>query len=314
MFSELKNICEDTGLGFSDEHSALYGKKNGFGVTVTDTDDIYEVKVFCVRPFDLEEQISALVSDVGESLPKNTVKSLSLEASFVCLRLEKSCLLQENIVYLIGALDKLTSGLGELEAEGSEPYLPVVKRTGRELPAKKEMKIKLGFDMRSVIGLFGALIGAAAMTVIAVLIVNVRFEINTFGLAFEVSTYVLSAATVAVIFADYRFLAKKLDACGVIACPVLSVISVILAGLGAGVKVYSQALDIPFMAALRTYSDYLSKEQDIDRFVAGYITRGLVLAVIASIVVCIWYFRRHPDEMILTEKAVTEGDGKQSKR
>ena len=94
----------------------------------------------------------------------------------------------------------------------------------------------------------------------------------------------------------------------------LSVISVILAGLGAGVKVYSQVLDIPFMAALRTYSDYLSKEQDIDRFVAGYITRGLVLAVIASIVVCIWYFRRHPDEMILTEKAVTEGDGKQSKR
>lgn len=313
MFSELKNICAETGLDFSDEHTALAGKMHGFGVTVTDSGDIYEVKVFCVRPFECETEVTALISALGEHLPKNTLMKQSCEARFVCAELAKCNLLQENIVHLIGFIDGLTSGISALGIQAGEPSLPVIKRVSASTAATKRGKIKLGFDARSLIGLLGAVVGAAAMAVIAVLIVNVKLEIDTFGLAFEVSGYILSGSTVAVVFADYRFLARKLDACGVIACPVLSLISVVFAGIGSGVKACSQLEGSTFMQVLRELPQYLASHTEIESFVVGYITRGILLAVLASIGICIFYFNRHPDEMILTEKTVSDDSKKADK-
>ena len=142
------------------------------------------------------------------------------------------------------------------------------------------------------------------MIVISILTVDAKAEADAFGLSFEVSTYILSALTTAVIFADYRFLARKLDACGIMTCPVLSVISVILSGLGAGVRACAKLAQVSFMTVLRDYPRYLEFDTDgfIDKFTAGYITRGLLLAVIASIGFCVVYFERHPDETVLSEK------------
>ena len=307
MFSELKNICDETGLSFSDERTALYGEKRGFGVTVADTDEGYDVRFFCERPFEREKEIFPIMNELAESLPKNTIIRQTCEVGYVCVLLEKYSLMQENIVCLVEFLDKLAVRLKDLQLDGKPYTFPRAPKAVGKKPDKDEVRVKLGFDRRSILGLFGALLGAAAMTVIAILIVNVKSEVDAFGLAFEVSTYILSAATVFVVFADYRFLARKLDAAGILACPLLSLVSVTLAGFGAGAKACAQIAGVSFMQALRDYPEYLAAAPEVDKFTAGYITRGIVLAVVASILFCVFYFERHPDETVLTEKVRSAG-------
>ncbi len=306
MFSELSIIAAEAGLSFSGEHTALYGEKRGFGVVVSDRGGRYIADIFCEAPDVRKADISALISSLGEGLPKNTLLSQSLGHETVTAVLDGYSLLQENAVYLIEFLDKLTDGLSELGL-AAKPYrffteaVPSVPQ-----PAASVKRVKLGFDLRSVLGIVGALIGAAAMIVIAVLLVNVKAETDAFGLSTEISAYILSGATAAVVFADYRFLARKLDACGVIVCPVLTVSAVILSGLGAGVKALAQLSGAGFMTVLRDYPAYLASAPETDGFVMGYITRGTVLAAVACIAFCVYYFNRHPDETILTEKVISD--------
>ena len=312
MFSELGGITEETGLAFDDAHTALCGEMHGFGVTVTDTGERYIVEIFCERPFEREREVFPVVTRLGEGLPKNTVFSQSCEVSCVRAELDRYSLLQENIVYLAEFLDKLTGELAALGFAGKPYSFPRAKKQSPEELPKDAVKVKLGFDLRSIIGVLGAVIGAAAMVVISVLSVNADFEINTLELRFEVSTYILSGITAVVIFADYRFLARKLDACGVIVCPVLTLAAVVLSGLGAGVKACAAFAEISFMSALRQFPEYLAQYESIGSFMFGYITRGIVLAVVACVLIYIFYFTRHPDETIKTEKVIIREESKKN--
>ena len=308
MFSELGGITEETGLEYSVERASLFGETRGFGVIVTDTGDRYAVKVFCERPFERETLIFPLVTALGEGLPKNTVMSQFCEVGYVGVELDKYSLLQENIVYLPEFLDKLTGELEKLGLAGAPYSFPREKQvTADEVPAGS-VRVKLGFDFRSVLGVLGALLGASAMVVIAILAVDAKFEIDTFGLRFEISTYILSAITAAVVFMDYRFLARKLDACGVIVCPLLTLAAVILSGLGAGVRACAKLAEVSFLSALRSFPQYLSENEDIGSFVFGYITRGVILAVVACILIYIFYFSRHQDETEKSEKIVPKDE------
>lgn len=308
MFSELSGITAETGLSFSGQHCALYGTLHGFGVTVTDRDGRYTADIFCEKPSDSSADISALISGLGESLPKNALISQSCGIETVTAELDKCSLLQENVIYLIGFLDKLTEGLGALGIAGKEYRFFAEQKLSGAASAEEGYRVKLGFDLRSVLGIVGAVIGAAAMVVISVLLVNADVEITAFGLSFEVSAYILSGITAVVVFADYRFLARKLDACGVMICPVLTVLAVILSGLGAGVRACAKFAGVSFMQALRDYASLLAGYPEVDKFVTGYITRGVVLSVVAAIVICIYYFNRHPDETVRSEKVVTKDE------
>ena len=86
-----------------------------------------------------------------------------------------------------------------------------------------------------------------------------------------------------VVFADYRFLAHKLDACGVLTCPVLTVLAVVLSGLGAGVRACAKFAGISFIQAFGDYASLLEEYPEVDKFVTGYMTRGAVLSVVAAI-------------------------------
>ena len=302
VFSELKNICAETGLSFSDERTALCGEMRGFGVTVSETDDGFDIRFFCERPFERETEIFPVITALAGKLPRNALLSQSCEVGHIRVLLDKHCLMQEKIVLLAEFLGALAEKLDELRLVGKPYSFPRAVKAEQAKAGKDDVRVKLGFDRRSVFGLLGALLGAAAMTVISILIVDVKSEVSAFGLAFEVSTYILSAATVFVVFADYRFISRKLDAAGIIACPLLSAGAVVLAGFGAGIKACAQLTGVSFMQALRNYPTYLAEAPDVDKFVAGYITRGLVLAVVASIIFCVVYFERHPDETVLSEK------------
>jgi len=308
LFSELENITAETGLSFSGEHTALYGKMRGFGVTVSDRDGRYIADIFCDKPAGRSAEIAELITGLGESLPKNALISQSCGIGTVTAELDKYSLLQENVIYLIGFLDKLTEGLVSLGAVGGEYRFYADAKPAETAVNGDAVKVKLGFDIRSVLGIAGAVIGAAAMIVIAVLAVRADIEITAFGLSTEISAYILSGITALVVFADYRFLARKLDACGVIVCPLLTVLAVIVSGLGAGVKACAGFAGVSFMQAIRDYAALLADYPEADSFVTGYITRGAVLAVVASIGFCVFYFNRHPDETIRSEKVVSRDE------
>ena len=308
MFSELSGITAETGLAFSGEHTALYGEMRGFGVTVSDRAGRYIVDVFCEKPSERSADISSLISGLGDSLPKNSLISQSCGMETVTAELDAYSLLQENVIYLIGFLDKLTEGLELLGLGGAAYRFFAAAKPAEQSTGENELRVKLGFDLRSVLGIIGALIGAAAMVVIAVLTVRADVEITAFALSTEISAYILSGVTAAVVFADYRFLARKLDACGVITCPMLTVLAVILSGLGAGVKACAAFAGVSFMQALGDYAALLTEYPEADGFVTGYITRGVVLAAVASIGICVFYFSRHPDETIRSERIVSRNE------
>ncbi len=326
MFSELAGIADETGLEFDGEDT-LYGYKRGYGVTVTETGDYYRVRLFCELPSVSpdggaperagEKELIGAASELGEGLPKNAVRALSYEDGSVIVLLDKYCLFQENVVYLIGFLDKLAGACESLGLKGSS-YITrrsaAAKSPAAVKPEKGEVLIKLGFDGRSILGVLGALIGAAAMVVIAVLTVNADLEINTFELKFEISTYILSAITAAVVFADYRFIARKLDACGVIVCPVFTLAAVVLSGLGVGVRACAKFAEVSFMEALRGFPSYLERFESVGSFMLGYISRGVILAVVACVVIYIFYFNRHPDETMRSERIASENENPFGKR
>lgn len=313
MFTELSGITEETGLSFDGE-SRLYGYIETVGIVVSDIADKgeYRIDMFvsanCAAP-ENAGRITPLVNSLAEGLPKNTVMSQSCADRYIRVVLNKYELLQENIVYLTEFLRKLAFGIEELGFEGDDYKVlyDIEPKSDAELP-KDAVRIKLGFDLRSMAGAVGAVIGAAAMVVIAILTVNADIEITAFGLRFEISTYILSALTAIVVFADYSFIARKLDAFGSVICPVLVCAAVVLSGFGTSVKACARAEQISFMQALRTLPELLMKYPDVESFMFGYITRGLVLAAVACVFIYIFYFSRHPDETIKPEKIITKDD------
>ena len=322
MFTELSGITEETGLSFDGEGS-LYGYIGKYGTVVSDIsgNGIYRVDMFFSAGdapelrSERKAAVTELVNSLAESLPKNTVMSQSCEDGYVRVDLDRYSLLQENVVYLTEFLDKLADGLGDIMPEGADYKLlyDIAPQPAEKIP-DGAVRVRLGFDGRSVLGILGALIGAAAMVVIAVLTVNADLEISTFELKFEVSTYILSAITAAVIFADYRFIARKLDACGVIVCPVFTLGAVVLSGLGAGVRACAKFAEVSFMDALRGFPDYLARYEAVGSFMFGYITRGLILAVVACIGICIFYFSRHPEETVRSERIAANDENPFGKR
>lgn len=310
MFTELSGITEESGLSFDGENR-LCGYIGSYGTVVSDIpgNGIYRVDMFfspgCPPELHSERKaaVTELVNSLAESLPKNTVISQSCADDHVRVDLNRYSLLQENIIYLTEFLDKLADGLGGIMPKGDEYKLlyDIEPEPAAKVP-EGAVRVKLGFDGRSVLGILGALLGAAAMVVIAVLTVNADLEINTFELKFEVSTYILSAITAAVVFADYRFIARKLDACGVIVCPLLTLGAVVLSGLGSGVRACAKFAEVSFMDALRGFPEYLERYEVIGSFIFGYITRGLIFAVVACIAVYIFYFSRHPEETVRSER------------
>lgn len=314
-FSELKLIAGDTGLDFDGSFPALIGEREGLGVTVTDTDGIYEIRIFAEDIFKSEKELFSAVCRLSESLPKNTMLNQSCEVGYLSVKLDKFRLLQENIVYLKEFLDKLTLEISEKKLSGMKPVLPkktVV--TEKSLP-KNARRLKLGFSKESLFGFIGAVIGAIAVTALAIFVITPETEETLMSVSFSVTfaPYIAAAAAALIIFSDYRFLARKLDAFGVIACPVLTILTVITSGFGITVKGIMNTLGISMNDAISGFPDYLSDNGILANFFGGYTMGGIILSVLASILIYIFYFNRHPEETESSEKIILEEEKKTKK-
>ncbi len=302
-FSELSLAERDAGLSYSAETLSLFGEKRGYGISVSDEGEEYVVKIYALLPVQSEKAASEAVAALAESLPKNAVNSQRCGADLIEIRLCRDLFLQENLPLLFDFLDALTAALVEAGIRGAPLRLPPKKA---ERVAEKEAcapKIRLSFDFRSVLGLLGALVGAAAMVFISSALVEVRTT-NSLGSAFaEIGSYILAAAAVFLIFSDYRFLARKLDAFGVIICPVLSVLCAFCSALLVTAKAYAALRGGTVLEALSGLGGLYEESPELAAFGGGYLAAGLVISVFSSVLYCLWYFHRHPDEMILSEKA-----------
>lgn len=313
-FSELRFASEETRLSFDSERVLLYGEKNGYGITVADRDGAYTVTVFSKEPYKLENEVIKAVAKLSESLPKNTIQKQVCEFGYIAVTLDKYPLLQENIVYLIDFLEKLTLAVKELGIAPDSYRLPKKEAAvTTDENNQNTKKIKLGFSKESVIGFIGAFVGAFAITVIAIMLGKINMDTEVYSLNSEITAYAVSIISAVVVFFDYRFLARKLDAFGIITCPILIVASVFVSAFGIGIKTMAENEKITIGSALAGFSDYIVENEAVSQFIVGYLTRSAVIVVIACILICIFYFRKHPEEMYGKEKIVSEADEKPKK-
>ncbi len=307
-FSELKLISEDAGLEFDGSYPALIGEREGLGVTVTDTDGIYEIRIFAEDIFKSEKELFSAVCRLSESLPKNTMLNQSCEVGYLSVKLDKFRLLQENIVFLKEFLDKLTLEISEKKLKGTKASLPkkaVV--TEKSLP-KNARRLKLSFSKESLFGLIGAVLGAIAVTALAIFAITPETEEALMSVSFSLTfaPYIVAAAAAIIIFSDYRFLSRKLDAFGVILCPILTILTVVFSGFGITVKGLMNTLGIDIGTAIGGFPEYLSDNGILANFFGGYIMGGIILSVLASIFIYIFYFSRHPEETENSEKIILD--------
>lgn len=311
-FTELSLAEKDSGLSFDSSRRALTGKKRAYGVTVTDTGDEYTVKIFAEEPYRSEKEIAAAIISLSESLSKNTINSQCCEYGFVEVRMNKNCLLQEKLVLLIDFLDKLTEFMEESGISGSEPVLPpLVKEPERKPVSRGVRKIHLGFDFNSIKGLFGALIAVFAMTFISSFLITYKEDVSS--LAITISWWTTAAAATALIFFDYRFLAKKLDAFGIIICPLLAVLTSFLSTALIAAKSAAKLTGCTFAEGFDRIASVAEINTNFSNAMSMYLVESIIVSVAVSIAVCVWYFNRHPDEMFRTEIIAENSENKPQK-
>lgn len=293
-FSELSLAERDSGLSYDPETLSLCGEVGGFGVTVEDVDGEYKVKVYAEAPYLAEKDVLAAIRRLSEELPKNAVNGVLCEVCFAEVRLNRDFFLQENLPLIFGFIEKLTAALANAGIKGA-PAKPPEKSAHSPEKAEKSTwgkgKTKLG--LKSVKGVFGALVGAVAMTFIS----SSLIEAKAGSIITEIGSYVLTAGATLLIFFDYRFLAGKLDALGVIVCPVLSVLCSVLSALLATARAYAEVKGITAAEAFSSLSEIFANAPEIASAGAGYLSVGAVVSILSSILYCIWYFHKHPDEM-----------------
>lgn len=304
-FSELSLAARDMGLTYDEEAVALVGFLNNFGAVVLERGDEYILQIFAEKPHRFEDTIKNEICSLSESMPKNTINRQLCEIDRCEVHLRKSALLQENLALLVAFSETLTEKLGELGLVGKEPLKPekLPDEKPPAVPKKTERKIKLSFDFGSVKGLLGALIGAAAMMFITYSLVDLTTDSGVGSTFTELGGYILSAAATTLVFFDYRFLAKKLDAFGVIACPIISVVSSLFGSILVTAKAFAALTGTSVLTALASLDSLYEKSAELASAGGGYMAIGVVITVFASLLNCLWYFNKHPDEMTKTEKA-----------
>ena len=312
-FSELSLAEADSGLSYVAERMALIGNKLGYGTVVSDENDEYVVKIFAETPFKHEKEIAGIINKLSESLSKNTINNKLCEYGFIEIRLNKYCLLQENLVLLIDFLDKLTEQLTTLGIKGSNPQLPKIPQPEIEKQTDKNVKkINLRFDFNSIKGLFGALLAGFASIWIAQMLITVTPD-KTVPASATINSYVIAFITTALIFFDYRFLAKKIDAFGVIVCPVISVLTAVISSAAVAAKVISLIAGIPLIEGFSRIGGIYDFNEDAAHFVEVYFVAGILISILSSVIVCVYYFNRHPDEMLSNEIIIKNDDEKPKK-
>lgn len=309
-FSELEFLKDDFGLAWDSEKLCLYGSLNDYFVFVYDNSDIreYVVTIFYKVRSDVEESLKKEVTGLLNNMPKNSVVGRKDEVRYTSVRFNAAQLYQEKSVYLAQFVKELCNLANRLELvpiapdekerDMAAPPKAVIAPTEKKPVKKPKNAILKGFDKYSVKGLFGALAGGLAMTVIAASVT----AINPSNTGAYIASLVAGALIAAVVLADYLFFAKKIDIFGAIVCSLITIVCCFAAAdfgtlRGLYLAMRNIAPEVTLNMTMENWSYYQIFFPEVtDRFTL-MLVQNYLSAILASVLFFTLYFRVHQGVM-----------------
>ncbi len=309
-FSELEFLKDEIGLDWNGEKLCLCGVLKDYPVFVFDHSDKreYVVVIFCKVRADAEESFKKGITDLLVPMPKNCVIGRTDETRYISVRFNAGLLYQENSVYLAQFVDGLC---GLAESLDLVPITPDEKEreffsrqeTADSTTEKKPLKnsknaVLKGFDKNSIKGLFGAVVGGGAMTVIAAIVT----AINPSNIGAMIASWAAGALIAAVVLADYWFFAKKIDIFGSVACSLVTAVCCFFAadyGTLRGLYLAMRHIDfsVTLNSTMANWSYYAVLFPEVtDRF-SLMLIQNYLSAIAASVLFFTLYFRKNQGVM-----------------
>lgn len=327
-FSELEFLKDETGLEWDGERLCLYGALKEYPVFISDDPERREylfTVFFKVRP-DTEDALKKGITELLENMPKNCVLSRKDEVRCTALKFNAAPLYQENSFYLVRFLKDICS-LGdklelvptvpdEKEREAAAPCIRAAAPKEKTREKKPKNAVIKGFDKYSVRGLFAALIGGGAMTVLGGIISAID-QSNVGGM---LAGWSVGALIAAVVLADYWFLAKKIDIFGSIICCIITAAGCFIsAHLGALRTLFYDVRDIldssvTLNQTLANWSYYQVLFPDAAERFPIMLLQNYFSAILASVVFFTFYFNKHQNIMFGKRGDTLEEDEGEKKK
>ncbi len=330
-FSELKALAPVLGLQWDEDGLFLNGTIKDYPVYIADLIESreYLLTLFCRVRDDVGDKFAAKINLLLENMPKNCVNGRKNELNFQQIRFNADFLYQENIgllrdfaLNICAAADSLellpTPADTVLAAAKTESMLQK-KKTGSndgkpQKSGKSKNAVSKGFDKYSLRGLFGAIIGGAAMAVIS----STMADNDPANIGALLSSWAAGALIALVTLADYSFLAKKIDIFGTIACSLITLFSCFFCSVFGIVRIMTntaKTLDpsVSFMDSALNWQSYAQLFPNIPGYFVSLIIKNLFMALAASVIFYTFYYRRHQDIMYSDGVDILPDEGEKKK-
>lgn len=299
-FSELEKLSGETGLTWDSERLLLHGRVKDYPVYIVDNPQTneYMLTVFCRIRSGYDGAVTEGINLLLEGMPKNCVTGRKNELKYQQLKFSAVTLYQENLPLLarfVEGLCSLLDGFDLLPEEPLEETALFPKEEEKQTVPQPKKGVSKTFDKYSIRGLLGALVGAAAMTVIASILVSVPAE----NIGPMLCTWAAGGLIALMVLFDYSLLAKKMDIFGTVICTFITGLSCFFSALlglrSVILKLYNTAvrawdLVIDWQAYIKLFPDLQSN------FII-FIAKLFISALAFSIIFYIFYYRRHQSIM-----------------
>lgn len=330
-FSELKALAPVLGLQWDEDGLFLNGTIKDYPVYIADLIESreYLLTLFCRVRDDVGDKFAAKINLLLENMPKNCVNGRKNELNFQQIRFNADFLYQENIGLLrdfalnicaaADSLELLPTPADTILAAAKTELMLQKKKTGSndgkpQKSGKSKNAVSKGFDKYSLRGLFGAIIGGAAMAVIS----STMADNDPANIGALLSSWAAGALIALVTLADYSFLAKKIDIFGTIACSLITLFSCFFCSVFGIVRIMTntaKTLDpsVSFMDSALNWQSYAQLFPNIPGYFVSLIIKNLFMALAASVIFYTFYYRRHQDIMYSDGVDILPDEGEKKK-
>lgn len=303
-FSELEALTSETGLEWDGSRMLLFGAIKDYPVYIADNPDTMEylLTVFCRTRTDFDKAVTEGINALFDNMPRNCVTGRKNEPKYQQIKFNAAALYQENRGLLSDFVIKICELLDSLDFLPESPDIEKAlfpKPQPKPAPAAKPVgAVSKKFDKYSVRGLIGAVIGGAAMAVIAAIMVSTDAD----SIGALLSGWAAGGLIALVTLFDYSLLAKKMDIFGTVVCTVITALSCLAASFFGTIRAMSDMVrlsdpSIGFFSTIRNWYAYNVLYPDISSNFPYYLLQTFTAALAVSVIFYPLYYRRHQSIM-----------------
>lgn len=322
IFSELKALAEETELDWDENGAFLYGKILDYPVYIADLQDSreYLLTIFCKTRADCDGKFTEEINKLLDAMPKNCVNGRKNELNFQQLRFNAVLLYQENGVLLSDLAKKICAAADSFDfvptaADAAKAVPPKKEQAKAQKPRKPKNAVSKGFDKYSLRGVIGAVIGGAAMAVIS----STMADNDPENIGAMLSSWAAGALIALVVLADYSFLAKKIDIFGTVVCSIVTAVSCFFCSVFGILRIMTntaKTLDpsVTVLDSVYGWTSYSQLFPDIPPYFVTLIIKNFFMALAASVIFYMFYYRKHPSIMYNDGGDILPNDEKDKKQ